>query len=380
MHFCATSTRIIEMTYNNKNTLGLYIHVPFCAVKCPYCDFYSVSYSRKNEQEYTDAVIRNLEKYSQLCTDRIIDSIYFGGGTPSLISTENIKKILFSTFKLFNVENSVEISMEANPNTLNKSRLQGFFSAGINRLSIGIQSLDNNELKSLGRKHNSLQALNAVDTAYNTGFKNISCDIMLGICNQTSKSLQNTLNKISEMPIQHISAYMLKIEPDTPFNCNEIIENLPDEDLSADLYIQTVESLEKFGFMQYEISNFSKKDFESRHNLKYWKCEEYIGIAPSAHSYFNGKRYSVPKNLEDFIKNDFQTEIITDEICGDFTEKAMLLLRLKSGLPLDMCNSTVIKKSENLIKNGLAEIINNSICLTPNGFLMSNQIIEYLIF
>jgi oxygen-independent coproporphyrinogen-3 oxidase len=372
--------RITETMCNK--TLGIYIHVPFCAVKCPYCDFYSVSYSKKNEMLYTEAVIRNLEKYSHICSDRIIDTIYFGGGTPSILSPENIKKILFSTYKLFNVENSAEISMEANPNTLNEKKCRGFLLAGINRLSVGIQSFNDYELENLGRKHNSMQAENAVLTAYNSGFENISCDFMLGVSGQNIQTLSETLETAVNLPINHISAYMLKIEENTPFNCDEIIQNLPDDDTFADMYLKTVETLENYGFMQYEISNFSKKGFESRHNLKYWKCEEYIGIAPSAHSYLNGNRYNVPSDLNQFVNNIYQTEIQTDDISGNFEEKAMLALRLKSGLEFDMCGekkADIIKKSQILIKNGLADMNNDKLWLTPKGFLVSNQIIEFLV-
>ena len=373
--------KITAMT-SDKNTLGLYIHVPFCAVKCPYCDFYSTSYSKNNENLYTDAVIRNIKRYSDICTDRIIDTIYFGGGTPSIISTENIKKILFSTFEMFNVENSVEISIEANPNTLNDKRCREYLSAGINRLSIGIQSFNDNELKNLGRKHSALQAENAVISAYNSGFENISCDFMLGIKGQNYDTLAHTLEKAVNLPIRHISAYMLKIEENTPFNCDAIINALPDDDTFAEMYLQTVETFEKHGLIQYEISNFAKAGYESRHNLKYWQCAEYIGIAPSAHSYFNGKRYAVPSDLQKFISDDIQTEAITDDIAGDFEEKAMLALRLKSGLAFDICGdmkADIIRKADMLCRNGLAEMDDKRIWLTPNGFLVSNQIIEYLV-
>lgn len=368
---------------SDKKNLGLYIHVPFCAVKCPYCDFYSVSYSRKNENLYTDAVIRNLERYSGLCGGRKIDTIYFGGGTPSLLSAQSVRKILFSTFKLFNVENSAEITMEANPDTLTAAKLHEFYSFGINRLSIGVQSLDDSELLKLGRKHSSTKAQKAVNMAYDAGFSNISCDIMLGICGQTPETLNSTLEKLVKLPIKHISAYMLKIEPDTPFAENEnIIKNLPDDDQFADIYLDTVEFLENHGFKQYEISNFSENGFESRHNLKYWLCEEYIGIAPSAHSFFNGKRYYVPSELIKFTDEQFQTEIINEENPADFEEKAMLRLRLKNGLPLDMCGEkkdSIIKKAGYLKKEGLADLNSNAVFLTPEGFLVSNQIIEYLI-
>jgi len=373
--------RITEMMCSNKN-LGLYIHVPFCAVKCPYCDFYSVSYSKKNENLYTDAVIRNLIKYSQLCHDRTIDTIYFGGGTPSLISPKSIKKILVSTFHHFNVENSAEISMEANPNTINDKRCFEWISAGINRLSIGIQSFQNDELKNLGRKHTAEQAVNAVNDAVNEGFENISCDLMLGAAGQNCDTLSQTLETAVSLPVKHISAYMLKIEEGTPFDCDEIIQKLPDDDTFADMYLKTVETFEKHGFMQYEISNFAKLGFESLHNLKYWHCEEYIGIAPSAHSYFNGKRYKVPSDLGNFLNNEYQTEILTDETAGDFKERAMLMLRLKSGLDFDICGDRkdeIIKKSEILCKNGLAEMNHKKVWLTPQGFLISNQIIEYLV-
>lgn len=382
MHLYVTLIKIIEMMSDNKE-LGIYIHVPFCAVKCPYCDFYSVSYSKKNELMYTDAVIRNLKKYSEICNDRIVDTIYFGGGTPSLLSAESIKKILFSTFQMFNVENSAEISMESNPNTLNPKKLNDFLSAGINRISIGIQTLDDDELVKLGRKHTSEQAVNAVNMAYDAGFKNISCDLMLGICSQTSESLKQTLEKAVNLPLNHISAYMLKIEPDTPFNCDEIISNLPDDDQFADMYLDTVEFLEENGFSQYEISNFAKKGCESRHNLKYWKCEEYIGIAPSAHSFYNNKRYYVPSDINKFLEDTYQTEIVNEENPAEFQEKAMLMLRLKSGLPLDLCGEfkdEIIKKTMILQKNGLVNIKNNAVSLTAKGFLVSNQIIEYLVF
>lgn len=368
---------------SDKNYIGLYVHIPFCAVKCPYCDFYSTNYTRNNENLYTAAVIRNTEQYGKLCSDRIIDTIYFGGGTPSIISTDNLKKIIDSVFNNFNVDESAEISMEANPNTLNEKRCKEYLSAGINRLSVGIQSFNNEELINLGRKHTALQAENAVITAYNSGFENISCDLMLGIGKQNINTLQKTLEKAVSLPVKHISAYMLKIEENTPFNCDEIINKLPDDETFSEMYLSAVETFENHGFMQYEISNFAKEGFESRHNLKYWKCEEYIGIGSSAHSYFNGKRYAVPSDLQKFISDDIQTENITDEISGDFSEKAMLALRLKSGLSLDECGeqkNSIIKKADMLIKNDLAYIEDNKIILTPKGFLVSNQIIEYLVF
>ncbi|HNX63799.1 MAG TPA: radical SAM family heme chaperone HemW [Oscillospiraceae bacterium] len=364
------------------NPIGLYIHVPFCAKKCPYCDFYSLKYNEEDAIQYVNAVIRNIQKYRD---EKIsLDSVYFGGGTPSLLTSDKLGRIMESISDSFVLLNS-EISIEVNPSLVNVEKLHTLKEIGFNRISFGIQSFNDNELKALGRLHNSETAQAAVINAEKAGFSNISADIMLGINHQNLSSMYNTLDIVQFLPLTHISAYMLKIEENTPFNDEKIISVLPDDDAVSDLYLACVDRLSQMGFKQYEISNFSKCDFESRHNLHYWNCEEYIGIGPAAHSYFKGKRYCVPRSLKAFNESICQTEIITDDNSGTFEEYAMLKIRLMKGLDLSECEKRfgisiekIIQKARPIENLGLISIKDNTISLNPKGCLVSNQIIGRL--
>lgn len=363
------------------SSLGIYIHVPFCAKKCAYCDFYSENYRKNTVSQYVEAVIRNLKAYSD--KSRLTDTVYFGGGTPSLLSHEQIKIILDTVENNFVLSEKPEITLETNPNTVNFNKLEELRHAGINRLSIGVQSMIDDELKFLGRTHSADRAEKAVIDAYRAGFENISCDVMIALPNQSADSLEYTLDKITDLPIQHISGYILKTESGTPFDCDEIKNSLPDDDLTAELYIKMTETLKNKGFQQYEVSNFALKGFESRHNCRYWKCLDYIGIGPSAHSCNNGKRFAVERNLNEFINNEIQKVTITDEYPCTFEEYAMLRLRLTEGLDLNAFpehKDSILKKIPALIKSGYINYNNDNISLTPNGFLVSNSVIEYLVF
>lgn len=353
---------------------GLYIHVPFCAKKCPYCDFYSENYSKKQVEAYIDAVCRNISRYGNN-KNIFIDTVYFGGGTPSLLTPYQIEKIMTQCHESFKLAPDTEVTVECNPNTITLERMTGYLTAGINRISIGVQSLNDDELIFLGRKHDSKKAEKAVYIASEAGFKNISCDIMIALPNQTENNLAETINNLAELPVNHISSYILKAEENTPFYTSEIISKLPDDEKTADLYLAAVKLLEENNFMQYEISNFSKTGFQSRHNNKYWNCEEYIGIGPAAHSYFNGKRYAVEINLEKFCNDEFQEEIITDPNPGEADEVIMLALRLKQGISLKefpVKNNNIIKS---LIKANYVRIEKDRLFLTPNGFIVSNAVI-----
>ena len=349
---------------------GLYIHVPFCIKKCPYCDFYSQT-DISLKDAYTQAVIRNIKQ-----REIYADTVYFGGGTPSLLSAEQIKAILSAV----NIADNAEITMECNPNTVNEEYLTDILNAGVNRLSFGIQSLNDNELSALGRIHNSRTAINAVKLAYKAGFRNISGDIMLCTAGQTMASLKKTIEGMCELPLTHISAYLLKIEPETPFGKNEDIYSLlPDEDQSADMYLFAVRELEKYGFEQYEISNFARRGFEAVHNTKYWRCEEYYGIGPSAHSFADGVRRACPKDISLFIENETQPEYVTDSNAGTAEEKVMLSLRLtKEGIDTETYPG-ISERTEPLIKAGLMKKENSRLMLTPEGCLVSNEIICRLI-
>ncbi len=347
---------------------GLYIHVPFCKRKCVYCDFYSAS-DLSLTDGFVKAAVRNIK-----AVGLEYDTVYFGGGTPSLLSAKQISEILSAAC----IRSDAEISMECNPESTDPDYLREISSAGINRLSFGVQSLNDGELLSLGRLHSSEKAVQAILSAEKAGFENISADIMLAVSGQSPKSLSDTLDRLVSLPLTHVSAYMLKVEDGTPLSRDAgLISKIPDDDLTADMYLTAVQKLAEAGFEQYEISNFTKDGFECRHNLKYWQCEEYFGTGPSAHSFLNGERFSCPKDTVKFISQPLQEKLSLGS-GGDRSEKAMLALRLaKTGLSLNDYPETE-KKAEPLIKAGLLKKERGAIKLTPEGCLVSNQIICFL--
>lgn len=363
------------------STLGIYVHVPFCGKKCPYCDFYSVSYTRETAEEYVRAVLRNIRHYAD--PSRTVDTVYFGGGTPSLLSAEQVSRILGEMSVSFELCKNAEITLEANPCTLTPAKLSELREAGVNRLSVGVQSMIDDELKMLGRAHSARRAEQAVRDAAAAGFDNISCDLMIALPGQSAESLRFSAQQLAELPVQHISAYILKPEKGTSFEKSELRSRLPNEDAAAELYLQMVGLLEGRGFMQYEVSNFARAGFESRHNCRYWRCEDYLGIGPSAHSCYGGKRFAAERDLGGFISHEVQQVTVTDDSPCGFEELAMLRLRLKEGLRLGDVpehRADIEKKIPPLIAEGYAEFDGETVSLTAKGFLMSNSVIEYLIF
>ena len=346
---------------------GLYIHVPFCVRKCPYCDFFSVT-DLSLREAYTEAVIRSIKSINDS-----FSTVYFGGGTPSLLSPEQISRIL-SAAKILP---GAEISMEANPGTADENYLRNVKAAGINRISFGVQSFDDTELRSLGRIHSSEEAVSAILSAEKAGFENISADLMLAISGQTRISLRRSLETITALPLTHISAYMLKVESGTPLSLdNELLEKIPGEDETAEMYLEAVRFFENHGFEQYEISNFAKSGFECRHNLGYWRCQEYYGIGPSSHGFIDGERFRCGDSPEEFINAPVQGRIFVGK-GGDTSEKAMLSLRLtKEGIPADLFPE-LEERAELLIKKGLMKKEQGFLRLTPEGCLVSNEIIIF---
>lgn len=355
--------------------IGLYIHIPFCNGKCPYCDFYSVMPDSKTVDAYVTALCKRIDE-----ANGIYDTVYFGGGTPSLIGSDNIAKIM-SHIKC---TPDCESTLECNPSDTGALNSDFDFSIiakrGINRISIGLQSSDDGERKALGRRGNCDDAARAISRAKKAGIDNISLDLMLGIPNQTAESLRKSIEFCKNAGAKHISAYILKIEENTPFNKIKNTLCLPDEDETCELYLYAVNELEKAGFNQYEISNFSVKGFESKHNLKYWRCEEYLGIGASAHSFFDGKRFYYERSIDGFIKG---VPPVNDGFGGDEEEYIMLALRLSEGLIFENFErkfsktlpAGIIEKAKELEKHGLVKITNKNISLTKNGFLVSNSII-----
>lgn len=366
------------------NPIGLYIHVPFCEHKCPYCDFYSIKYSNELINKYTDTICNLLVKYSKTL-DVSFDTLYFGGGTPSLLGTNNLCKII-KTIKENFIFLAEEVTLEMNPTTINGFDLEKVRSLGVNRLSIGVQSAVNSELKLLGRHHNLNEVKKTINLAKKSGFNNISLDLMISIPNQTKKSLQESIDFCTSQNIQHISAYMLKLEKGTPFFKNQEKLNIKSEDEYADLYLFAVSQLERKGFFQYEISNFCKTGFEGKHNLKYWQAKEYLGLGPSAHSFINRTRFFYPRSLNDFIMGKSCT--VDDGTGGTIEEYIMLCLRLKKGLIYDEFKEyfgfdfpNVYLKKAMLYENyGLLNVTDKSISFTPKGFLVSNELTSRILF
>ena len=294
--------------------LGIYVHIPFCASKCSYCDFYSLAGCDHRMPEYQAALLEHIRESSHSIKNYEVDSIYFGGGTPSYYGADRLVRVL-DAFKLNgNVRLDSEISVECNPDSLSLAALQLMRQEGFNRLSIGVQATDNNLLKLIGRRHSFQQAQRAFRDARKAGFDNVSIDLMYGLPSQTRRDWAETLAKIVELHPEHISCYGLKLEPGTKMH-REYAGSpiLPDDDEQADMYSYAVEMLERYGYRQYEISNFAAPGFESRHNLKYWNMEDYISFGPGAHSCVGNVRYSFIRDLREYIAGVHRKVSIVDE-------------------------------------------------------------------
>ena len=358
---------------------GLYIHIPFCRSKCHYCDFYSVRPDDGVAEWFIQAVLKAAEPYH----NEKVDTVYFGGGNPLLLSAQNLCKLLNGLCGIFYLERNSEVTLEANPEDVTLEAVKTLFQGGFNRISIGVQSLDEAMLKKLGRRHDAKQAITAIETAFKAGFRHISADLMLSLPEATPQKDKETAKTLCKLPLDHISAYMLKVEEGTPFAGMNL--NLPDEDSAADSYLAVCETFEANGFSQYEISNFAKPGGKSRHNLKYWTLEPYIGLGPAAHSFYGGKRFYYPRDLAGFLENPQKT--VSDGEGGYTEERIAMALRLSEGIAADELRRMVGKKGcanlgkpmSDWVKNGLAVEKDGWLALTPGGFLVSNSIISRIL-
>ncbi len=363
-----------------KKDIGLYIHIPFCDSKCPYCDFYSFRCKDDEKERYVSLLCDEIKSKSGQINCKV-NTLYIGGGTPSCIGFERLCKIIECVKSNFSLTDGAEITVECNPHSVSYEFFKNIAAVGVNRVSLGLQSANDNERKRLGRISGKKEVENAVNFARKAGIENISLDVMLGIPESTVESLKATLDFCIGQNVPHVSCYILKIEENTPFYKMQNTLSLPDDDTVADMYLYMCEYLEKHGYNQYEISNFSKQGFESRHNLKYWNCEEYLGIGSSAHSFIDGKRFYCEKRTDKFV-------CVPDGEGGDFSEYAMLKLRLKQGITEAETESRfshpipekMRREAEFFQKNGLVISDSEGIRLTRNGFLLSNTVISRLIY
>lgn len=370
------------MRFFMSNSIGLYIHIPFCKHKCPYCDFFS---GNADENAFDNYVIelKDKIKYWSEKAKRDVATVYFGGGTPSVLGADRLCDILDFIKSNFNIQNNAEITVEVNPDSAKTIDFEKMYACGFNRISMGMQTAVEDELRLLGRIHSIDDAKTSVERAKSAGFNNISLDLMMGIPNQTIESLEKSISFCADCKVTHISSYILKIEENTPFYKVQNKLKLADDDMQAEMYLKAVEMLDSLGYKQYEISNFAKHGYESRHNTNYWRCGEYIGIGPSAHSFFEGKRFFYSRSMDDFNNNKLSFE----GTGGDEEEFIMLSLRLKSGLNYSEFEekfgytlpSYIIKKAKEYEKYGYTNVTDKSISFTPKGFLVSNSIISELI-
>ncbi len=369
--------------------LGIYIHIPFCKSKCEYCDFYSIGGSRDRRvtDDYLQALADHIREAGRLAPEYLVDTVYFGGGTPSFFGAENLEKILDEIHKSFRLSVEAEITLEANPDSVTLQAMKKLVRAGFNRISIGVQSDDDEMLKKLGRPHNFHQAKQALTLARQAGFGNISLDLMYGLPNQTLTAWKETVLRIVGLRPEHISCYALKVEEGTPLWSYKELANLPDDDTQADMYLAASDILRDYGYEHYEISNFAKKGFASKHNLKYWTGGEYLGFGPTAASDFAGKRFTILRDLQGYIQGIAKKETVLSE-CETIPareragEYVMLRLRTSDGISAEeyerqylMPFAPLEKAMQRFREKGYAVYENDRWHLTEPGWLVSNQII-----
>ncbi len=376
-----------------KTPLGIYVHVPFCRSKCQYCDFYSLTEKSDRVMDgYLDAVCDHIRETGPQTPGYEVDTIYFGGGTPSFFGAEGMAAILTTIRRNFDVSMDAEITFEANPDSVSPKLLRKLHSEGFNRVSLGIQCDDDEILEKIGRPHTYEQAVSAYEKIRRAGFRNVSVDLIYGLPGQTLEGWLKTLNHVLELKPDHISCYGLKVEEGTPLYACRNYVNLPDDDTQADMYLAAVETIRFKGYRQYEISNFCRRNLESKHNMKYWSGGEYLGFGPDASSDFAGKRFKIVRSLQGYIEGIHGNGQVLEEIqdvaprerAGEYLmmrlrtsygisaseyEKNFLLPFKNIGLALEQCQ-----------KRGHAiRFDNDRWRLTPEGFLLSNSIISDLL-
>lgn len=378
-----------------KKDLGLYIHIPFCVKKCAYCDFLSWKGSDEEREAYVQALEKEISSYSEFAKDYRVSTVFFGGGTPSVLEGEQTERILKKIRDTFRVEKDAEITLEMNPGTAQKEKLLLYRELGINRLSIGLQSVKNENLKLLGRIHTYGDFLDSYRMAREAGFDNISADLISSLPGQTLEEWKEELEILQETPLEHISVYQLIIEKGTEFyeKYGEHEELLPDVETSREIYLWTGKYLKEHGFEQYEISNYARPSRKSRHNLRYWERKDYLGLGLGAASMVHNIRMSNTRDWEKYIEGTQNPKRLREEV--EFLEEPrqmeeFMFLGLRKtegvsrkefrrifGRDLDMVYEKALQKH---LENGMLEASKDRIRLSQAGILVSNQVLSDFIF
>jgi oxygen-independent coproporphyrinogen-3 oxidase len=367
-------------------SIGLYVHIPFCKRKCNYCDFCSFSeLSEDKRRKYIDALIYEILSYSDKKLS--LDTVFFGGGTPSILRIEELSKIVEAIKKSFQFTEDTEFTLEANPGTLTEKKLMAYRKFGVNRISLGLQSVHENEQKILGRIHNYDEFEKSFFLCRKAGFDNINVDLMYAIPSQSVESFSESINRVLSLSPEHISAYSLILEENTPLYENQAQLKFPSEDEEILMYELLCKSLADSGYLHYEISNYAKCGYQSRHNMKYWHSDDYIGVGVSAHSYFLGKRFYNTESIDSYING---AGIISerDENQNEAAyEYVMLALRTSEGFSLIDYKSRFFEdflsgreeKLKKYEKLGYLVLSFDRIFLTEKGFYLSNLILSDLL-
>jgi oxygen-independent coproporphyrinogen-3 oxidase len=363
-------------------SLGIYVHLPFCRVHCTYCAF-AISTDISSQERYVEALSREID--SRAVTGVAVDSVYFGGGTPSRMAVHSLAAISAQLRERFTLSNDVEFSMEANPEDVTSESLDEWRTLGVNRLSIGVQSFNDEELLPLGRLHGAARAREAVALAVNSGFRT-NLDLILGLPQQTAESFLATIDTAIALGTGHISLYMLDLEPKSPLEVQVARSRvvLPEDDTVADLYVEAIRRLGVAGIHQYEISNFARPGEECRHNIRYWHRGDYFGVGMGAHSFVGGKRFANTRDIRRYIElsphaSDFSETLGTDEARR---ETLFLELRQTTGINYEdverLCGQEGIEWMDRGLRDGWLRREGARVAFTSSGFLLSNELISQL--
>lgn len=373
--------------------LGVYVHIPFCASKCGYCDFYSLAGCESSMGKYQEALLHHIEEAASTMSPYYIDTVYFGGGTPSYYGARRLADAFNALKRSGKVLRSAEVTVECNPDSVSRRELRILRKEGVNRISLGVQSANDDLLKLIGRRHNFTQVKKAVKAIRDEGFRNLSVDLIYGLPSQSKEEWAETLARVLELEPEHISCYGLKLEEGTPmYERYQDSPVMPSDDEQADMYLYAVQTLAHYNYAQYEISNFAKRGYESRHNMKYWNLEDYLGFGPGAHSCIGNTRYSFVRGLREYIDGVTKGDNILDEY-----EKLDELDRASEYIMLGMRRSRGISGEEyhRIYRSDFAPIEallreyeqdgwtkrlgGDRWCFTPTGFLISNLLIGSLL-